>query len=283
MPTGPALTPPTQALPDTPAPKKTSGVSKVQPRQTSAPAHELELLFSPLAPHTAIPSIRFQSATDHNRDAVSAVQNSGEAEDEYTLSAYGDISLSEVVVPPLPAPAHTSHGPMQSRSPQPRLRLKVQRPPMPKRRTSYTYFPDPLPHSGGMDPDERWPGSPRPFADSPPWLQHQPLVSPLPVDPTTSRTQRNKPVKNSGSSLEKLFDDLVPASPSIRLSPPGSPASQALSLPQETHEQKRGVRNAVKADDAAKLPPSSPTPAPRKEVAWRTRLPPRLPIPKWDM
>ena len=125
---------------------------------------------------------------------------------------------------------------------------------------------------------------------SPPWLQHQPLVSPLPVDITTSRTKGNKAVKNGGSSLEKLFDELVPRSPSIRLSPPGSPANQALSLPQETHEQKSGVRrarDALEADDAAKLPQSPPTPTPwqdkPKEAAWRTRLPPRLPIPKWDM
>ena len=89
---------------------------------------------------------------------------SGEAEDEYTLSAYGDISLSEVIVPPLPAPTHPSP-PLLPRVPQPRLRLKVRRPPMPGRRLSYTYIVDPLPHSGGMDPDERWPGSPRPFAN----------------------------------------------------------------------------------------------------------------------
>ena len=138
----------------------------VQPKpQTPAPSHELEPLFSPPAPHTTIPSIRLRSTTDHHHDAVSVVQQSGGADDEYTLSAYGDISLSEVIVPPLPPPTHTSPDPLQPRLPQPRLRLKVRRPPMPKRRSSYTYFPGPLPLTGGMDPDERWPGSPRPFVN----------------------------------------------------------------------------------------------------------------------
>ncbi|KAI9568886.1 hypothetical protein HD554DRAFT_2096478 [Boletus coccyginus] len=288
MPTGIVLTPPTQVLPDTPAPKKTLGLQNTQPKHTATPTHELELLFSPPERHPAIPSIHLQIATDRDDDAVSAVP---QGEDEYTLSAYGDISLSEVIVPPLPAPTAPTAGLLQPRCPPPRLRLKVRRPPMPKRRLSYTYIPDPLPHSEGMDPDERWPGSPRPFANSPPWLQRQPLVSPLSVDPTTSQTQpENRPVKKGGSSLERLFDELVPRSPSIRLSPPGSPASQALGLPRERFEQKSSVRegrDVSETDDTVKVPQTSGTPAPLqgqpKEAAWRTRLPPRLPIPKWDI
>ncbi|KAF8435135.1 hypothetical protein L210DRAFT_977048 [Boletus edulis BED1] len=281
-----SLAPPIQALPDSPAPKKT------RQRQTPALTDQLELLFSelPSAPPTPPPSIHIQSIIDHDHDTISTMPQSGEAEEEHTLSAYGDISLGEIIVPPLPPPTHSNFSPMQQRFPQPRLRLKVQRPPMPKRRLSYTYFPDPLPHTGGLDPDERWPGSPRPFVDNSPWFQHQPLVSPLPVDHTTPQTRGNKPTKNGGSSLEKLVDELIPRSPSIRLSPPGSPTNQLLHLPQETREQKNGVqqgRNISKADGAAKSPLASPTPAPRqdkpKEAPWRTRLPPRLPIPKWDM
>ena len=266
-------------------------------------------MFSPPELHPTIPSIHLQITTDRDDDAVSAVPQGGEAEDEYTLSAYGDISLSEVIVPPLPPPTPPSSGPLQPKCSPPRLRLKVRRPPMPKRRLGYTYIPDPLPHSGGMDPDERWPGSPRSFANvsssviyplchslslripsqGPPWLQHQPLVSPLSVDPTTSRTQGDRPVKKGGSSLEKLFDELVPRSPSIRLSPPGSPTSQVLSLPRDRFEQKSGVRqgrDVSGTDDTVKVSQSSATPARQdqpKEAAWRTRLPPRLPIPKWDV
>lgn len=132
----------------------------MQPKQMS-PTHELELLFSPPVPHTATPSIYLQSTIDHDYDTT----QSGEAEDEYTLSAYGDMSLGEITVPPLPPPTHPSPGPLHPRFPQPRLRLKVRRPPMPKRRISYIYIEDPPPHSGGMDPDEGWPGSPRPFAN----------------------------------------------------------------------------------------------------------------------
>ncbi|KAH0829077.1 hypothetical protein J3R83DRAFT_2538 [Lanmaoa asiatica] len=158
MPTGTTLTPSTQTLPDTPAPKRTFGHPDVQTDQISATTQSGHALFSPPAPHTATPSIHLQSATDYDSDANSAVPQS--VEDEYTLSAYGDISLSEVVVPPLPAPTRPSPGPLQPGIPQPRLRLKVQRPPMPKRRLSY-YAPDPMPHSGGMKPDEHWPCSPR--------------------------------------------------------------------------------------------------------------------------
>jgi hypothetical protein len=136
----------------------------MQPKQMS-PTHELELLFSPPVPHITTPSIYIQSTIDHDCDAISALPQSGEAEDEYTLSAYGDISLSEIIVPPLPPPTHPSPGPLEPRFPQPRLRLKVRRPPMPKRRISYIYIADPLAHSGGHAPDERWPGSPRPFAN----------------------------------------------------------------------------------------------------------------------
>lgn len=272
--------------------------------QSSAPPHEMDVSLSSPPPRVANRSIRLQPATSHDHDAISAVLQSAEAEDEYTLTAYGDISLGEVTLPPLPAPKHSSPSPLQLKYPQPRLRLKVRRPPMPKRRTSYIYVPDPLPYTGGMDPDERWPGSPRPIArvslsayvyfyrshplsiptQNQPWVEHQPLVYPLPVEPTTPRTQKTKPAKNGGSSLGKLFDELIPRSPSIRLSPPGSPASHALSLPQE---EKNGIRQGW--DPAAKPPPSSPTPAtpPRqdksKEAPWRIRLPPRLPIPKWDV
>lgn len=111
--------------------------------------------------HTHTPSIRLQPTTDHHYDTISAISQAEEAEDEHTLSAYGDISLSEIIVPPLPAPTHLS--PMEPRNPQPRLRLKVRRPPMPKRRSSYAYMPDPLPYTGGLDPDDRWSGSPRPL------------------------------------------------------------------------------------------------------------------------
>jgi hypothetical protein len=77
--------------------------------------HELELLFSPPVPHTSTPSIYLQSATHRDYDVISAVPQSGEAEDEHTLNAYGDISLSEIIAPPLPPPTHPSPGPLQPR------------------------------------------------------------------------------------------------------------------------------------------------------------------------
>lgn len=79
-------------------------------------------------------------------------QGKEKAEDEYTLSAYGDISLGEI----------SDFGELQSKIPQHHLRLKVRRPPMPKRRLNHVYVPDPLPYTGGIASDERWPGSPRP-------------------------------------------------------------------------------------------------------------------------
>ncbi|KAG8220431.1 hypothetical protein J3R82DRAFT_3125 [Butyriboletus roseoflavus] len=290
MPTGTTFIPPSQARPDTSAPKKAFRLSDLQPSQIAPTQarHELEPPFLSPVPYTATTSIQSQSTADHDFDANPAVQRSGEAEDEYVISAYGDISLSDIIVPPLSAPTHSGFEPLQPIVPQPRLRLRVQRPPMPKRRPSY-YVPDPMPHSGGLEPDEYWPGNPRLIADGLAWVQHQPLVSPLPVDPLNSRTEENKPVKKSGSSLEKIFDDLLPRPPSIRLSPPGSPASQALSLPQEIYEQRSGVqqgRKPLESDNAAELPQFPPAPAPphkSKPAPWRTRLPPRLPIPKWDM
>lgn len=108
--------------------------------------------------------MQLQSSIDHDSDVNSVVPQSGEAEDEYTISAYGDISLSEVIVPPLPASTRSGSIPLRPKVSQPRLRLKVQRPPMPRRRLSY-YVPDPLPHTGGLESGEDWPGSPRPIAN----------------------------------------------------------------------------------------------------------------------
>lgn len=143
----------------------------MQPKQTFVPAKsshcKLELLFSSSVPPAATPSVQPQftsdSDSDYNPDPI--VLQSREAEDEYTLSAYGDISLSEVMVPPLPAPAPSSPGVLEPRFSQPRLRLKVRRPPMPKCRPSYTYISGPLPCDEDVEPDERWPGSPRPIVN----------------------------------------------------------------------------------------------------------------------
>lgn len=143
------------------------GLSDVQPNHISTPTqarHELEPPFLSLIPHSATTSIYPKSTADHDSDANSVLQRSGEAEDGYILSAYGDISLSDIIVPPLPAPTYSGSEPLLQRVPQPRLRLKVQRPPMPKRRPSY-YVPDPMPHSGGLEPGERWPDSPGRIAD----------------------------------------------------------------------------------------------------------------------
>lgn len=264
--------------------------------------HEIDLSFLRPAP----PSIRLesQSHTDSDLDTNSTVPRSGEADDEYTISAYGDISLSEVMVPSLLPPTRPNADVFQSANPYPRLRLKVQRPPTPKRRPSYNYITDSLARSGSMDFDERWPGSPRPiknvsslirvvsFCCSPTsqdqsWLQHQPLVSPLSIDSPNPHTQGSKSTRNGGASLERLVDELLPHSPSIRLSPPGSPASQAIGLPQEG--QKGGIKkdrlrvNDVQAKQSRYKPVPTSAPAPLQEKPWRTRLPPRPPIPKWDM
>ncbi|KIK96339.1 hypothetical protein PAXRUDRAFT_10878 [Paxillus rubicundulus Ve08.2h10] len=301
------LTPPSQMLPDTPPPNKTAAFADIKPTCTLAPSKsrcERVLVFS-LSLDATPPSEPGCNASFEGRsnDTLDA-RASGEPEEEHTLSAYGDLSLSEdFITPPSDSLSESEHvSPLQPNSvSRPRLRLKVRRPPMPKRRLSYIHVGGPLSYSRDIESARQWPGSPSPIEIGSPWHQHQPLVSPLPLG--SPRVERDKTASNSGSSVEKLVDGLMPHSPSIRLSPPGSPSTAAIKLPQRTNEpisgdggrpNIRGVADKATASTrpsqgqgAVAVKHTKPAVSQDKPQSggggWRTRLPPRLPIPKWDV
>ncbi|KAF9222458.1 hypothetical protein BS17DRAFT_190161 [Gyrodon lividus] len=300
---GLTLTPPMQIPPHTPPPKKTTASTDVKTIHALAPSKsccEVDLVMS--LPRNATPA----SESDSDSSSEYYSPPDGESEEAHTLSAYGDLSISEnfVASPSEPLSESGNVSPLHPKSlPRPRLRLKVRRPPMPKRRLSYIHIGGPLPYSGDNDTAGQWPGSPSPIENGSPWHRHQPLVSPLPLD--SPRVQRDKPASKPGSSLEKLIEGLMPRSASIRLSQPNSPATGAVGLPQDTNEQIRSGgerRNSREAagQEAPLMQYLQPTPASAVAVeqtkpalsqdkpksgggGWRTRLPPRLPIPKWDL
>ncbi|KIJ66060.1 hypothetical protein HYDPIDRAFT_166992 [Hydnomerulius pinastri MD-312] len=298
---GLTLTLPSQVLPDTPPPKKYSTLTDVIPTRCIAPSSsrcELQFAFSSTANSTSeSESDSDSSSGDHCTtasisDATDTSREESSEAEEHTLSAYGDLSLSEDIIVPS---ADFASSPIQpKRASRTRLRLKVRRPPMPKRRLSYVHVGGPMAVDGETHSfDGDWPGSPSPVGDSSPWHQHQPLVLP----PTAS---------GSESSIGKLVEGLMPHSPSIRLCPSqGSPAKGPVGLPQEVAKHTAGGSKSVNAQHAAhkaaaptQSPTSTPTsPLPAEQIkatvpqdkphsgggGWRTRLPPRLPIPKWDV
>ncbi|KAF9237869.1 hypothetical protein BU15DRAFT_62887 [Melanogaster broomeanus] len=217
-----ASTPPLHILADILAPKQTIAFADVKPVRALAPSEspcEPEPVSS--LPHNAtLPSesdsnYSSEDNSDHSSDASTYGSRNGESEEEHTLSAYGDLSFSEDVVAPPSQPLSTSGhaSPLQPKSaPRPHLRLKVRRPPMPKRRLSFIHVGGPLHHSSEQERAKQWPGSPTPIENC------------------------RESTTNSGSSIEKLLDGLMPCSPSIRLSPPGSPVTGAIGLPQETSD-----------------------------------------------
>ncbi|KIJ05270.1 hypothetical protein PAXINDRAFT_21452 [Paxillus involutus ATCC 200175] len=307
---GLTLTPPTQMLPiswwqqDTPPPNKTVAFTDVKPTHILAPCKsrcERVLVFSLPLDATPPSEPPYLASSEGHSNVTLDASACGESEEEHTLSAYGDLSLSEDFITPPSDPlsesGHTSLLQPKSIS-RPRLRLKVRRPPMPKRRLSYIHVGGPLSYSKDIERARQWPGSPSPIENGSPWHQHQPLVSPLPLD---SRVERDKTTSNSGSSVEKLVHDLMPHSPSIRLSPPGSPSTPAIGLPQGTNEPissdggRRNLRGAADKAAASTQPPQGAVAVKQTKPVvledkpksgggvWRTRLPPRLPIPKWDV
>ncbi|KAG9312197.1 hypothetical protein JVU11DRAFT_7495 [Chiua virens] len=200
----PAVTTPvfsTPSRPDTPTPKKVDEITvhSTQRCYATQPRHRPDPLFPPPSPYAAMLPIQFKIVTDSDSDTESMVQSEDE-KDEYTLSGYGDISLSRVIISPSQSPTSTSPNAslLQSRFPLPNLRLKVQRPPMPKRRSCFRYFRDPLPYSGGLDPEDRWPDSPRPIAKNQRWNRHH-LVSP----PLSYRSAELSNVKGKRASREQ--------------------------------------------------------------------------------
>jgi len=114
---------------------------------------------------------RATSATSSGKNASSSQDEDPELE-QHTLSSYGDLSFSDGFIlssddPDPPQPAVEA---IQPKFPyaRPRFRLKVRRPPMPKRRLSYAHAGAPL--SGAVDrktEDGNWPGSPRNVCSSP--------------------------------------------------------------------------------------------------------------------
>ncbi|KAG9312212.1 hypothetical protein JVU11DRAFT_7510 [Chiua virens] len=251
----------TRPRPDTPFPKRFADIQTTLPSASPPPRHQPDPLLPLPAPHT-----------DSDSDADPSVPESGEVEEDHTLSGYGDIPFSDVILPSSSTSLGPSPSSLQLRFPPPRPRLRLRRP-RPRRRTSYTYVRDPLPLTKGLDHGDPSPGSPR-FPNH--RHQHQPLVSPLHNPPPGSRiSNENMPVDNNDSSVERLVNELLPSSPSIRLSPPGSPK-----LSQESRDQKDGAQKLLSPSPA---PASTPRQNKPKPAPWRTRLPPRPPIPKWDI
>ncbi|KAI5988045.1 hypothetical protein EDD15DRAFT_2199218 [Pisolithus albus] len=206
--------------------------------------------------------------------------------EEHVLSSYGDLSFTEgFILSPTEASSPAVVDPIQPRHVRPRLRLKVRRPPMPKRRLSYVYAGGPF--TGSVDrrtEDGEWPGSPDPFRDSP-RHQHQPLVSPLssPKD-FVLVTQESGPQRGVDVSVACL------KSPQISV---GHIAQKGSEQTSEVSPANGGADRQTISDSSS---PSSPVisvsreqPKPHQEKpasgggGWRTRLPPRPPLPKWDV
>jgi hypothetical protein len=154
---------------DNPPPNKTVAFTDVKPTHILAPSKsrcERVLVFSLPLDATPRSEPPYSASSEGHSNATLDASVCGESEEEHTLSAYGDLSLSEDFITPPSDPlsesGHTSLLHPKSIS-RPRLRLKVRRPPMPKRRLSYIHVGGPLSYSKDIERARQWPGSPSPI------------------------------------------------------------------------------------------------------------------------
>ncbi|KAH7883317.1 hypothetical protein F5I97DRAFT_225652 [Phlebopus sp. FC_14] len=278
---GITLSVPSNVLPDTPPPKNSAPFVDVKPARTLAPSKshtEVDFAFSlsrgvspppvsdsqPSAPDHVIPPSTIKVSTN--------IEDADDDTEEHTLSAYGDLSLSEDLMGPSPPISA-----IQKKGPRPRLRLKVRRPPMPKRRLSYVHA------GGGTTPvsgelvGAPWPGSPSPICPHTPLHQHQPLISPLSAEIQSP----GKSGSNSDSSIEKLVNGLMPRLPSIRF-PVGKSNAEGMVDRPPSPRSSYGPKVAQTTEQTKQMEPRGERGSGRGG-GWRTRLPPRPPIPKWDL
>ncbi|KAI6148437.1 hypothetical protein BKA82DRAFT_992219 [Pisolithus tinctorius] len=272
---GHTLDVPPQVLPPTPPPK-------VYRRDAQEPAGSCSATSMPVSVFLRVTLASTQDDSPSSPDT----ENESEA---YVLSSYGDLSFTEGFM--ISSTGDTSPpvvDPIQPKHARPRFRLKVRRPPMPKRRLSYVYAGGPF--TGSVDrrtEDGKWPGSPDPFRNSP-RHQHQPLVSPL-----SSPNKFAQVTTPQETSLQRGSDVSIPC--------PKSPQGSLVNITQKGSELPKNANPAKRGPDRQAVPhgssSSSPTassviPAQPKSQqekptsgggGWRTRLPPRLPLPKWDM
>lgn len=265
---------PPQVFPPTPPPK-------VSGRDREGLAASSSATSMPASP----PLITISTQDDTPSSSSPDAEHDSE---EHVLSSYGDLSFTEgFIISPTEDSSPSVVDPIQPRHVRPRLRLKVRRPPMPKRRLSYVYAGGPF--TGSVDrrtEDGEWPGSPDPFRDSP-RHQHQPLISPLssPKDFVLDTTLQE-------SSLQRDVG--------VSAACPKSPRASVGHIAQKGSEQPSEVRPANGGTDRQTVS-DSPSPGslatsvnraqPKSHQekpasgggGWRTRLPPRPPLPKWDM
>ncbi|KAL4071343.1 hypothetical protein V8B97DRAFT_2007306 [Scleroderma yunnanense] len=218
------------------------------------------------------------SATSSSDSPSSSVDADPELE-QHTLSSYGDLSFSDgfIISSDDPDPPQSTPEALQPKIPyaRPRFRLKVRRPPMPKRKLSYV--PVGLPFPGTVNRKSEngdWPGYPDPFENSP-LNQYQPLISPLVT--SASDTERKKsPVLHEHSRLKTSGLAIVAK-------------STASKDPDHKNTSAGSGGNSLKQDlPASSVAPAAEQPKPSQEKSnpgggWRTRLPPRPPLPKWDI
>ncbi|KAH7906632.1 hypothetical protein BJ138DRAFT_1162212 [Hygrophoropsis aurantiaca] len=216
-------------------------------------------------------------------------------DEEHTLVAFGDISLTddtEVVEKECNSPTEILR-PVTS---IPRLRLKVKRPPMPKKRTSVQRSsPDGSPKSPRGIFDNPW--SPPPATPLSPKTDFAVFMNALMSSPrspsaNTGSTASSPPPQDKQEPQDnrpvQIIDPPISHSPSRpplpKLKIPPTPPPKVL----PDHPQKRGEAPSSKSLDSPlkevtnAIPAKVVAPAPPKPEKGFRRLPPRLPIPKWD-
>ncbi|KAI6125523.1 hypothetical protein EV401DRAFT_2068269 [Pisolithus croceorrhizus] len=265
---------PPQVFPPTPPPK-------VAGRDEEEPATSISATSMPVSSPLIIIS------TEDDRPSSSSPDAEHESE-EHVLSSYGDLSFTEgFIISPTEGSSPPVVDPIRPKHARPRLRLKVQRPPMPKRRLSYVYAGSPF--TGSVDrraEDGEWPGSPDPFRNSP-RHQHQPLVSPL-----SSPREFVQDTPSQESSLQRAVNVSVSCLKSPRgsvahIAPKGSEQPSEISPANGETDRQTVSDSSSPSSPMTSANGAQPKPHQEKPVSsgggWRTRLPPRLPLPKWDI
>ncbi|KAG1716223.1 hypothetical protein ID866_963 [Astraeus odoratus] len=215
-----------------------------------------------------------------------------EAEGEaHTLSSYGDLSFSDgfiissyddspgpVVEPIQPKPSST----------RPRFRLKVRRPPMPKRRLSYVHVGAPfLINLDRQLEDVDRPGSPDPLRNSQHHHHHQPLLSPHFIPSSSPSGRTGAEVNSNASSTAQCSLAHTPIPAVTRDLPLLAPSKHEPSSHKKSSDEQLVCPSSDGSGSTPPLPSQKPKPEKEKPRSggggWRTRLPPRLPLPKWDI
>ncbi|KAH7921023.1 hypothetical protein BV22DRAFT_1198513 [Leucogyrophana mollusca] len=204
-------------------------------------------------------------------DACSDSHSSGtdSGDEEHTITAFGDISLTDEYDTPTDGYSHQVEilRPLHTK---PRLRLKVKRPPFPKKRTNIQRT------SGDWSPKSPCGIFDRPWS-SPPVSPLSPKADFAAFVETLKSPYRHvgatKPTVPSKQQEDSPYSEDVPPRNQDLSCATDTPADP--SLHKATDAPATEVINGLHPKITA-TPPPKPT-----EKSFR-RLPPRLPIPKWD-